>query len=130
MSMFCYQCQETAKNEGCTVKGVCGKDADIANLQDLLVFALKGISVYAEKAKEEGVDLSEKTAPFIMEGLFATITNANFDADRFEDLIQEAFDLRDEVEAEFRKAYKENHGEEFDGELTEHATWSSEQIDE
>ena len=72
MSMFCYQCQETAKNEGCTIKGVCGKDADVANLQDLLVFVLKGISVYAEKANEEGLDLSDKTAPFIMEGLFAT----------------------------------------------------------
>jgi len=125
MSMFCYQCQETAKNEGCTVRGVCGKDADVANLQDLLVFVLKGISVYAEKAKAEGVDLSDKTAPFIMEGLFATITNANFDAERFENLIEEAFELRDEVQAEFEKAYKENHGEEFSGDLPEHATWYS-----
>ena len=48
MSMFCYQCQETAKNEGCTVKGVCGKNEDVANLQDLLIYTLKGISVFAE----------------------------------------------------------------------------------
>ncbi|WP_187323469.1 hydroxylamine reductase [Halanaerobium hydrogeniformans] len=128
--MFCYQCQETAKNEGCTVRGVCGKDADVANLQDLLIFVLKGVSVYAEKAKEEGIDLSAKTAPFIMEGLFATITNANFDAKRFEDLIVEAFSLRDEVKAEFEKAYQKNHGEEFDGELPEHAVWTAEEVDE
>ncbi|WP_174254497.1 hydroxylamine reductase [Halanaerobium praevalens] len=126
--MFCYQCQETAKNEGCTVRGVCGKDEEVANLQDLLVFVLKGISVYAEKAKTEGLDLSDKTAPFIMEGLFATITNANFDADRFEELIGEAFDLRDEVQKKFEKVYKENHGEEFSGELPEHATWFSDDI--
>lgn len=128
MSMFCYQCQETAKNEGCTVRGVCGKDADVANLQDLLVFTLKGISVYAEKAKEEGLDLSEKTAPFIMEGLFATITNANFDSERFEDLIDKAFALRDEVKAEFEKVYEENHGEEFSGDLPEQAVWYSDDV--
>ncbi|MFW6294598.1 MAG: hydroxylamine reductase [Halanaerobium sp.] len=126
--MFCYQCQETAKNEGCTVRGVCGKDADVANLQDLLVFVLKGISVYAEKAEEEGLDLSGKTAPFIMEGLFATITNANFDAERFEDLIEEAFALRDEVKAEFEDVYAENHGEEFNGDLPEHAVWYSDDL--
>ncbi|MCC3144477.1 hydroxylamine reductase [Halanaerobium sp. Z-7514] len=130
MSMFCYQCQETAKNEACTVRGVCGKDEDVANLQDLLIFVLKGVSVYAEKAKEEGVDLSAKTAPFIMEGLFATVTNANFDPKRFEDLIVEAFSLRDEVKAEFEKAYRENHGEEFAGELPEHAVWTAEEVDE
>jgi hydroxylamine reductase len=63
-----------------------------------------------------------------MEGLFATITNANFDAERFEDLIEEAFALRDEVEAEFKKVYKENHGEEFSGDLPEHATWYSDDV--
>ena len=50
--MFCYQCQETAKNTGCTIKGVCGKSEDTANLQDLLIFALKGLAVYGEKAKD------------------------------------------------------------------------------
>ena len=130
MSMFCYQCQETAKNEACTVRGVCGKDADVANLQDLLVFVLKGVSVYAEKANEEGLDLSKKTAPFIMESLFATITNANFDSQRFENLIDQAFELRAEVKEEFKKVYQENHGEEFSGELPEHARWSADEVDE
>ena len=53
--MFCYQCQETAKNEGCTVKGMCGKPEETANLQDLLIYALRGLAVYAEKAKELGI---------------------------------------------------------------------------
>jgi len=53
--MFCFQCQETAKNTGCTVKGVCGKPEDTANLQDLLIYVLRGISVYGEKAKELGI---------------------------------------------------------------------------
>ena len=53
--MFCYQCQEAAKNEGCTVKGMCGKSDETANLQDVLIYALRGIAIYAEKAKELGL---------------------------------------------------------------------------
>ena len=53
--MFCFQCQETAKNEGCTIKGVCGKPEDTANLQDLLIYVLRGIAVYDEMAKELGM---------------------------------------------------------------------------
>jgi hydroxylamine reductase len=76
--MFCFQCQETAKNEGCTIAGVCGKKADTANLQDLLIHVLKGISIYGEKAKELG-ELEKKAGLFIAQSLFSTITNANFD---------------------------------------------------
>ncbi len=130
MDMFCYQCQETARNEGCTVRGVCGKSAEVANLQDLLVYILKGISVYAEKAKDEGLDLNKKTGPFLMEALFATITNANFDEKRFEELIQDAFQLRDEVKAEFEEVYENKHGEEFSGDLPEVATWYTDDIAE
>src|SRR6056297_1519119 len=101
MPMFCYQCQEAAGNEGCTVKGVCGKPEDVANLQDLLVYLLKGISFYAEKAKEVGVNMDQKTGPFIMKKLFTTITNANFDAERFEEMIEEALELRESVKKEF-----------------------------
>ena len=95
MSMFCYQCQETAKNEGCTIRGVCGKNEPTANLQDLLVHILKGISIYGEKS--EPVD--KEAGRFIMESLFATITNANFDDDRFVELIEQALVLRDKVKA-------------------------------
>ena len=82
MSMFCYQCQETAKGTGCTVRGVCGKTDDLANMQDLLIFVLKGISIYSTKARELGIE-NAKVNKFVYEGLFMTITNANFDKERF-----------------------------------------------
>ncbi|MCF8008302.1 MAG: hydroxylamine reductase [Halanaerobiales bacterium] len=125
MSMFCYQCQETVKNDACTVKGVCGKTDDVANLQDLLIYLLKGISFYAEKAKEVGLNLDQQSGPFIMKKLFSTITNVNFDSERFEDMIKEAIELRETVKSEFLKAYKNKNGEDFDGNLPEAATWSS-----
>lgn len=78
MSMFCYQCQETAKGTGCTMRGVCGKTADVSNLQDLLIYTIKGISVYTLEARKGGIATPEADK-FIMDGLFATITNANFD---------------------------------------------------
>ncbi len=95
--MFCYQCQETAKNTGCTVRGVCGKTEDTAMLQDLLVFALKGLAACALKAGEKA-DLSE-TGRFVAKALFATITNANFDNDRISALIREALERRDAIKA-------------------------------
>ena len=130
MSMFCYQCQEAAGNEGCTVRGVCGKTDDVANLQDLLVYLLKGISYYAERAKEYGVNVDQQTGPFIMKNLFATITNGNFDSARFEENIEEALELREQVKNEFLKAYKDKTGEEFNGDLPEAATWSSNNVDD
>ena len=130
MSMFCYQCQEAAGNEGCTVRGVCGKTEDVANLQDLLIFVLKGISYYAQKAKEYGVNVDQQTGPFIMKNLFSTITNGNFDAARFEENIQEALEMRESVKNEFMKAYKNETGQEFDEEIPEAATWSSDNVED
>jgi len=100
MSMFCYQCQETAKNTGCTVKGVCGKTGDVANLQDLLIFLLKGISCHTVKLREQGKTVSKETNRFVMESLFMTITNANFDKERFVKRIHEAIALRDKLAGE------------------------------
>ena len=77
MSMFCHQCQETAKNTGCTVQGVCGKKEEVANLQDLFIWTLKGISVWGVKGKEFDI-YDEAIGFFITKGLFSTITNANF----------------------------------------------------
>lgn len=94
MSMFCYQCQETAKGTGCTIAGVCGKKENTANLQDLLVFALKGLAETAVEAQKQG-RLDNATGLFICQGLFATITNANFDDSRITALIKEAFAKRD-----------------------------------
>ncbi len=103
MSMFCYQCQETAKGTGCTMRGVCGKTADVANLQDLLIYTLKGISVYTLEARKAGIATPEADK-FIMEGLFATITNANFDKEHFIALIKQALSVREAVKAALSKA--------------------------
>ena len=100
--MFCYQCQEALKGVGCTKVGVCGKTSEVANLQDLMIYTLKGISVLGLKAdeieyKKPGLDR------FLMEGLFMTITNANFDKERFFEKIKEGLVLRDELKAELEE---------------------------
>ncbi len=122
--MFCFQCQETAKNTGCTVKGVCGKPEDTANLQDLLIFVLKGISVYGEKLKELG-EPDRNNDNFIAEGLFATITNANWDNKRFTDMILDGLKRKEQLKAKFEAAYKEKNGKDFTGDLPDAATWTT-----
>ncbi len=77
--MFCFQCQEAAKGSGCTVKGVCGKEATTAVLQDLLIYDMKGIAVLAKSLKQAGVAVDSSVGLFLAQGLFTTITNANFD---------------------------------------------------
>ena len=98
--MFCYQCQETAKGTGCTVRGVCGKTPDVANLQDLLLFVLKGIAHY--RVQSRALDAVDHSADrFILDGLFMTITNANFDKQRFIDKIKAALELREQLKQTF-----------------------------
>ena len=98
--MFCYQCQETAKGTGCTVRGVCGKTSDVANLQDLLLFILKGIAHY--RVQLRALDAVDHSADrFILDGLFMTITNANFDKQRFVEKIKEAIKLREQLKQTF-----------------------------
>jgi hydroxylamine reductase len=101
--MFCYQCQETAGGKGCTFKGVCGKTSDLANMQDLLMYILKGISVANVKARELGVN-KPFTDKFVFNGLFMTITNANWDKSRFLNEIREGIKLRDEIIAAVKSA--------------------------
>lgn len=96
--MFCFQCQEAAKNTGCTVNGVCGKPADVANLQDLLIFLCKGISQYTVRLRAKGVE-SNEVNKFVVDSLFMTITNANFDRERFITRVKQAIDLREAVKA-------------------------------
>ncbi|HOQ16045.1 MAG TPA: hydroxylamine reductase [Defluviitaleaceae bacterium] len=94
--MFCYQCQETAKGQGCTLRGVCGKSADVANLQDLLIYVLKGISMYTTEGRKVGYE-SKEVNEFIMENMFSTITNANFDRNDFIHRIERALEVRENV---------------------------------
>ena len=92
MSMFCYQCQETAMGTGCTLKGVCGKTSEVANLQDLLLFVVRGIAVYNEHLRKDGHP-SEQADKFIYDALFITITNANFDKVAITEKIKEGLKL-------------------------------------
>ncbi len=93
--MFCYQCQETLGNKGCNLaKGVCGKDAATADLQDLLIHTLKGVGAWALEARALGL-ATDAADDAVMDGLFATITNANFDRDWFERAVTEALKARD-----------------------------------
>lgn len=124
MSMFCYQCQEAAGNEGCTVKGVCGKEPETANLQDLLIWLSKGISYFGEKAKEQGVR-DEETSVFVTENLFSTVTNVNFDDEWFEQRIARSLEIRSNI----RNKYESAVGEIEEEELPEAATWRSHSVD-
>ncbi len=99
MSMFCYQCQETAGNAGCKVKGVCGKDDRTATLQDLLVHTFKGISLIVESRMEEKTVL--EAGRLIAKGLFMTITNANFDEKKFVEMIEESLKMREAFKKRF-----------------------------
>ncbi len=96
MSMFCYQCQETAKNTGCQVKGVCGKNEEVAKLQDLLIYTVKGISEVVVKGKLVVKDIEEANYE-VLNSLFMTITNANFDEDSLEKQINKMLKFRDEL---------------------------------
>ena len=96
MGMFCHQCQEAAKGTGCTIRGVCGKDETVANLQDVLLYALKGLSFVASVARKAGVS-DAAVGSALYEGLFATITNANFDKSVFIVRIRETIALREEL---------------------------------
>ena len=99
--MFCFQCQEAMNNKGCTRVGMCGKTADLAALQDLMIYTVKGISQLGLKADEIGYE-KEGVDRFLIEALFMTITNANFDKDRFFEKIKEGLKLRDELKEELK----------------------------
>jgi len=117
--MFCYQCQEAAKGTGCTIKGVCGKNDDVANLQDLLIFVLKGISIYSTQARKKGIE-NEEVNKFVFDSLFATITNANFDKKVFVERVRKGLKLREVIKKEL-----ENAGGKIALPIHESATWFS-----
>ncbi|MGL5648341.1 MAG: hydroxylamine reductase [Clostridium sp.] len=99
MSMFCFQCQETAGCKGCTVRGVCGKTEDVAKIQDLLIFVTKGLATVAVEGRKVGVT-SKIVDKYITENLFITITNANFDFKAIEARVKETLSLREELKEE------------------------------
>jgi hydroxylamine reductase len=101
--MFCFQCEQTAKGEGCTKLGVCGKQPDTAALQDLLIHAVKGLAVVAGAGVKAGVRNSA-VDKFICEAIFSTLTNVDFDPDRFVALVKECVRLRDGLAAKVKTA--------------------------
>lgn len=119
--MFCFQCQETAKNTGCTVKGVCGKPEETADLQDLLIYVCKGISIYGVKLMETG-KVDKQAVDFIRAALFTTITNVAWDDDTIIARIKEGIKVRDAVSNKVGNA--------LSGALPDCAVWRSEDKDE
>jgi hydroxylamine reductase len=101
--MFCYQCEQTAKGTGCTVQGVCGKQPDIAALQDLLLYCLMGLSRVAVEGRKVGVTDADVNA-FTVKAAFSTLTNVDFDGDRFLELIGQAVDKREQLKAKVKAA--------------------------
>ena len=94
--MFCYQCEQTAQGTGCTKIGVCGKQPEVAALQDLLVYALKGLSQYAVEARKKGI-VDKEVNVFTAKALFSTLTNVDFDPARFTALIKTCVELREKL---------------------------------
>jgi hydroxylamine reductase len=117
MSMFCFQCQEAAKGTGCTVAGVCGKSDNVANLQDLLLFVVKGVSFFTTRLRKIGIE-NDPADRYVVNSLFMTITNANFNRERIISAIKEGLELREVLKETFLKA-----GGIMPAEIHESATW-------
>lgn len=120
--MFCFQCQEALKNSGCIVKGICGKSADLANLQDTLVYTLKGISFWGTRGRKMGVS-DPAIDRFVAEALFATISNVNFDPQRIATLIYRAIELRGALKQRAQAKCQELHGNPCPGSGPDWACW-------
>lgn len=115
--MYCMQCQETASNKACTKVGVCGKSADLANMQDLLIYVTKGLSEVTTKLRKEGKTISKEVNHYITLNLFTTITNANFDDDIFYARVKETLRVKNELMGQLSN----KNG------LSEAATWDIEE---
>jgi len=112
--MFCYQCEETLNASGCTKNGVCGKKGEVADLQDDLIYVLKSVAFYNSKARANNLN-DAKTDQFILDGLFATVTNTNFSKTDFEKLINEGFEIKDGIKKKLmdEKVLTEKSGSSF-----------------
>ena len=97
--MFCFQCQETAGGKGCTVQGVCGKKFDVAAMQDLLIYATKGLSAVTTALRAAGEEIPAEVNHIVTMNLFITITNANFDKEMIRSRVRETLSQRDRLRA-------------------------------
>lgn len=103
-SMFCFQCQETAKGTGCTVRGVCGKNSTTSARMDLLLFVIRGISIAAHTLRTHRILPDPQVNAFVIDALFSTITNANFDEKSITERINRGFNLRNRLVAQASSA--------------------------
>ena len=120
--MFCYQCQETAKGTGCTMRGVCGKLPETAALQDLLVYVTKGLSAVTTQLRAEGKEVSEQVNHLVSLNLFTTITNANFDDDAISAKIVETLTCKEQLIKQLDDASKLPEAAKWNGCVGEFAT--------
>ncbi|EOT2959696.1 hydroxylamine reductase [Clostridium perfringens] len=125
MSMFCFQCQETAGCKGCTVRGVCGKTEDVAKIQDLLIFVTKGLATVANEGRKVGI-IDKKVNRMIIDNLFITITNANFDFKAIEKRVKDTLVAREELKERVQAKGGNPIGSDFKGCATWTATTSEE----
>ena len=110
--MYCHQCEQTARGIACEVSGVCGKKPEVAALQDLLLYGLKGLSICADKARQVGAAVDEEINRFTLEGLFSTVTNVDFDPARLEGLIKKCYEFKERARGIYEKAWKAKKGTE------------------
>lgn len=128
MSMFCFQCQETAGCKGCTVRGVCGKTEDVAKIQDLLIFVTKGLATVANEGRKVGI-IDKKVNRMIIDNLFITITNANFDFKAIEKRVKDTLVAREELKERVQAKDGNPIGSDFKGCATWTATTSEEMME-
>ncbi|MDJ9042710.1 hydroxylamine reductase [Clostridium perfringens] len=128
MSMFCFQCQETAGCKGCTVRGVCGKTEDVAKIQDLLIFVTKGLATVANEGRKVGI-VDKKINRMIIDNLFITITNANFDFKAIEKRVKDTLVAREELKERVQAKGGNPVGSDFKGCATWTATTSEEMME-
>ncbi|MFA5812354.1 MAG: hydroxylamine reductase, partial [bacterium] len=103
MKMFCYQCEQAAKGTGCTVQGVCGKSPEVSSLIDLTMYAAKGLSMYAHRARKLGA-ADREIDKAVVEALFSTVTNVNFDPERYQPILFGLAKLRDRARELYQDA--------------------------
>ncbi|HEX9023660.1 MAG TPA: hydroxylamine reductase, partial [Geobacteraceae bacterium] len=108
-AMFCHQCEQAAKGVGCDITGVCGKNPEVAALQDLMLYGLKGIAIYADKARALGAR-DEVIDIFMFEGFFTTVTNVDFDPVQIAAKLRKCYDFKEKAKAMYETAYREKNG--------------------
>jgi hydroxylamine reductase (hybrid-cluster protein) len=125
MEMFCRQCEQTAQGGKCSQLGVCGKTPNVAALQDAVVLALTGLAFYGKRARERGI-VTLTADRLIIEGLFSTVTNVNFDEKRLAQLIREIVAAKKALQNDFLDDYRKNTGKTFAEEIPPQAEWEPE----